>query len=83
MPSFQPSFPLHPRIPEDTERAAQEIREQEISEGIIDHSGLSEQEISQLKKTPPLRRVLYIVVAIVVLLWLMVFILGVFGVHFW
>ena len=37
MPSFQPSFPLNPRPRglEDTERAAQEIREQEIGEGII------------------------------------------------
>jgi hypothetical protein len=45
--------PLHPRLPEDTERAAQEIREQEIGEGIYDHSGLSEQEISRLKNTTP------------------------------
>ncbi len=67
----------------------EEKRERELGEGLSEwerdeHSGISEQELSRLKNTIPLRvfRVLCIVVGVAFLLLIIVSILGVNVFHF-
>ena len=86
MDEFRPPQLSGERVLQDWE---QERRKRELGEGLSgwelsEHSGLtdSEQELSRLKTTTPLR-VLYIVVGMALLLLLIVGILGANVFHFW
>jgi hypothetical protein len=86
MMPLTPPMPRNPD-PEVLKRQEQIRREQKLGEGLSEwerdeHATLSDQELSQLKTTTPLR-VFSLVVSIIFILFLFVLILGANVFHHW